>query len=395
MSIPAAFYDSSARKGLLFAFVGLGFVAASLWGIFSDLRRVFWYQPVQAVVTRFTAPDKAAADDLIDGRIEYSYTFHDGTYHGSYPAKGQQLGSFSRPLLDLPHNPNEEIAVAVNPAQPSISTADPRLSPSWIAMLIFTLPFAYMGLMTAWKGEDGLDNASFWPYAMLSAIGTVSILAAAVHLPWQPLACIGLSLPLAIPLLVKWLAHWLGLRHPNRGHGIYVRAAREDRTKFLFFTVFSIVWWCLIAWMIYQVVDSSSKCEVIQQKYQSAQGKIVVSGSKDASGFAGSRGRRIVYEFRVGETLYKGDRVTVVKEKITKAYLDKYPLNAAVTVYFDPTDPNQSVLERELPAGFGFLSVLLVIFVPLGFIVVWATFKAAGSQGMQVLRRPLSRRHRR
>ena len=97
----------------------------------------------------------------------------------------------------------------------------------------------------------------------------------------------------------------------------------------------------------------------------------------------------------MGDTLYKGDHVTVVREKITKAYLDKYPLNAAVTVYFDPTDPNQSVLERELPVGFSFLGVLLVFFVPLGFVVVWATFKAASSEGMQLLRQPSSRRHRR
>ena len=276
MSIPAAFYDSSARKGLLFAVVGLGFVAASLWAIFSDLRRVFWYRPVQAVVTRFIAPDKAAPDDLVDGRIEYSYTFHDATYHGCYPAKGQQLGSFSRPLLDLPHNPSVEIAVVVNPAQPSISTADPRLNPFWIAMLIFSLPFAYVGLTTAWKGEAGLNNAFFWPYAMLSAIASASVLFASRNVAWQTLAGVGLLLPVAIPLLATGLARWMGLRHANRGHGTFARAARGDRMKFLFFAVFSIVWWCLIAWMIYEVVDSSSKCEVIQQKYQSAQGKIVV-----------------------------------------------------------------------------------------------------------------------
>ncbi len=103
MPIPAAFYDSTARKHVFFALVALGIAAASIWGIFCDLRQVFWFRPVKATVTNFTAPDKAAADELVDGRIEYSYKFHEETYQGSYPAAGKQLGAFSRPLLDLPH----------------------------------------------------------------------------------------------------------------------------------------------------------------------------------------------------------------------------------------------------------------------------------------------------
>ena len=395
MSPPAFLHDWSALKGTPFALVGLLFVAASLRGIFVDLQPVFRYQPVKGLVTTFTAPDKAATDDLVDGRIEFTYRFHDATYQGSYPAKGMRVASFSRPLLDLPHAPGDEIEIAVDPGHPAISTADPRLNPFWIAMLIFSLPFAYLGLTIAWKGEGGLDNAFFWPYAMLSAIGTVSVLFAGDYFAWKSLACIGLSLPLAIPLLVKWLARCVGLRRSNRGHGIITHFLREDRRQFLFLSAFSVVWWFAIAAMAYALFSTLSECQAIRQTYQIAQGRVVVSGNKDSSARSSSGRRRIIYEFRVGDTPYKGDRVTVAKEKITKAYLDKYPLNRAVTVYYDPADPNNSVLERGLPDGMFALGAFLVIFVPLGVPRRAGCIQSRPARrGMRVLRRRSSARHR-
>lgn len=66
----------------------------------------------------------------------------------------------------------------------------------------------------------------------------------------------------------------------------------------------------------------------------------------------------------------------------------------AVTVHYDPGDPNQAVLEPGPPTSFRFLGLFLAAFVPLGLIVAWAAFKAARSDGMQVVRRRAAKRGR-
>ena len=61
---------------------------------------------------------------------------------------------------------------------------------------------------------------------------------------------------------------------------------------------------------------------------------------------------RIHFEYTVGDTIYTGKRVayrnlhSVIKGVVQKT-LDRYPVGAAVTVYYDPQNPSDSVLERK------------------------------------------------
>jgi hypothetical protein len=66
---------------------------------------------------------------------------------------------------------------------------------------------------------------------------------------------------------------------------------------------------------------------------------------------------RIVYRYQVGETVYESEQVgfeTVPVEASSEAgqrLLGQYPAGAQVTVYHDPADPANAVLEREPPAA--------------------------------------------
>jgi hypothetical protein len=61
----------------------------------------------------------------------------------------------------------------------------------------------------------------------------------------------------------------------------------------------------------------------------------------------------VEYEFQVGNRKYRGSRITIGDKTSSfelEAILARYPVGTAVRVYYDPTNPNQAVLERDLPA---------------------------------------------
>ncbi|MFZ5809510.1 MAG: DUF3592 domain-containing protein [Chloroflexota bacterium] len=64
----------------------------------------------------------------------------------------------------------------------------------------------------------------------------------------------------------------------------------------------------------------------------------------------------ITYEYSVDGKRYQGERISlaeIIPESDLEATLARYPLGAQVTVYYNPADPRQAVLERTLPPDFG------------------------------------------
>lgn len=62
------------------------------------------------------------------------------------------------------------------------------------------------------------------------------------------------------------------------------------------------------------------------------------------------------YEYTVNGKRFSGDRISlaeVIPESDIESTLDRYPVGKEVTVYYNPADPRQSVLERDLPVDFG------------------------------------------
>ena len=62
------------------------------------------------------------------------------------------------------------------------------------------------------------------------------------------------------------------------------------------------------------------------------------------------------YEYTVDGRRFSGDRVSlaeIIPESDIESTLNRYPVGREVTVYFNPADPRQAVLERDLPLDFG------------------------------------------
>ena len=65
---------------------------------------------------------------------------------------------------------------------------------------------------------------------------------------------------------------------------------------------------------------------------------------------------RVRYAFEVDGRRFEGERIGFGDDSggaNTAATLARYPVGATVTVYYDPADPSEAVLEREAPRGLG------------------------------------------
>jgi hypothetical protein len=85
----------------------------------------------------------------------------------------------------------------------------------------------------------------------------------------------------------------------------------------------------------------------------------------------------IEYEFSADGRKFTGQRIAIGEDTggaNIKATLTRYPVGAAVTVYYDPADPENCVLERKGPSlmplqGCG---TTLVSLAAIGFLIYWA-----------------------
>jgi Protein of unknown function (DUF3592) len=119
------------------------------------------------------------------------------------------------------------------------------------------------------------------------------------------------------------------------------------------------------------------------RSWRAAEGKIIASRSAVRSHSVPGPGRSattselrnfadVKYAFKVGDVSHKGTRISIgedlgntdVAEKLAR-----YPVGAHVTVYYNPKDPTESVLERDPPPGlFQGMAWFLALLVSVGVL---------------------------
>ena len=73
----------------------------------------------------------------------------------------------------------------------------------------------------------------------------------------------------------------------------------------------------------------------------------------------------VEYEYSVGFDKFHGNRISIGEitpnSPEVDAALKRYPVGAGVFVYYNPADPREAVLERELPKGFAFIWIFVAV----------------------------------
>jgi hypothetical protein len=121
--------------------------------------------------------------------------------------------------------------------------------------------------------------------------------------------------------------------------------------------------------------------EVVQaSRWPGVPGRVVVSTSEARSVKSGDPNSddterrnfaKVVFEYTVATRTYQGNRVSIGEDlgdyEVAET-LAKYPVGKPVTVYYNPNKRDQSVIERDLPAGL-WKGVAIIVLVLIGIIL--------------------------
>jgi uncharacterized protein DUF3592 len=163
----------------------------------------------------------------------------------------------------------------------------------------------------------------------------------------------------------------------------------------LFYLILAAIPGVIIFAVVYKYVEVSRAA-----RWPSTPGRVVVSGSERRDVNTGGPNSEdtetrnfamIVYEYTVAGHKYRCDRVSIgenmgnfeVAETIAK-----YPVGKAVTVYYNPSNRSQAVLERDLPPGIW--KTMVIFIVVLAGVIVGAVvgFRKLGDVMSSIVRNP-------
>lgn len=114
-------------------------------------------------------------------------------------------------------------------------------------------------------------------------------------------------------------------------------------------------------------------------QWPAVRGRVIASDvdrQRDSEG-QWSEEARVVYEYVVGDTSFKGNRITFGgassgNRAAARKTVERYPAGAEVAVYYDSAHPGSAVLERKIPGALLLLPVVGVIFAIVGIVALFA-----------------------
>jgi len=142
------------------------------------------------------------------------------------------------------------------------------------------------------------------------------------------------------------------------------RQATEAEEKIIFRVLGVLFLIGSMAALVYGI--SEIKEGLAAKNWPTSEGKIISSGTRwqnmSTSGGSSTLIAEVVYEYRVNDRLFQGDRISMGQfgskdADHAKQEAAQYPENSLVTVYFDPDDPSKALLEP----GWGWISLISLL----------------------------------
>ena len=123
----------------------------------------------------------------------------------------------------------------------------------------------------------------------------------------------------------------------------------------------------------------------LRSKLRSCQRWPQVTGTVTQSGLDTDDGYRtnVVYEYTVNGVGYSSSRVqfgtptTYIRKSSAEAAVSHYPANFHVTVYYDPENPAEAVLDRTSPGGLEYIISGIVILVMMALVIMYPAHNTA------------------
>jgi hypothetical protein len=394
-----------AVAGSMMAMVGGGF--------FKQLHFAWACLPAPATVTSLPGAagperDTDGGEDQQPGSIGYKYLVGGKEYSGRYaPPDGQAATSQNgyRPSVAALSATGQRITAWYDPAEPSISTLDPSVEPAPLGMLMFLMPFAAVGLAMVFGAlVGGIGNRPARPqgtplrrvlgvvYFVLSCGGGLAFIIASQAMPWRSGLALGFAMwlagiPLATLAVAVVLRRLLARRAKPSADGPPAATLQPDpasalgadglpplRRKLLGVALFALVWCGITGVFVGFVVYGFIKQADAAGRFRATLGTVTASevvvdpGDSDSGP---TYAPRITYRYTVDDRNYTSSRyaygmVSHSGHKNVQRLVADHPPGKAVTVYYDPRRPGESVLDLAVPAQNWLLVLFLQPFVLVG-----------------------------
>lgn len=155
----------------------------------------------------------------------------------------------------------------------------------------------------------------------------------------------------------------------------------------LFALVFAALWLGVTGTFDVQIARAVWQSYDAERRYQSVPGVVTQSRIRDLSDSEGTTYKPdVAYTYVVGGRTYSGDRIRT-KDLATSNHararriIADYPVNAAVQVRYDPSDPARALLDPRLDGAQLFMVVFLMPFNMIAVIGLWAGGVALARRG--------------
>lgn len=145
-----------------------------------------------------------------------------------------------------------------------------------------------------------------------------------------------------------------------------------------FFTII----WCSASFIATVVIGSSIIADIGTSNWEPVDGVIKSSGvSSSTDGEGGTTYcLHVSYQYTVDGKTYDGDRVSYSTENSCNSWSenadDDYPEGKEITVYYDPNNPSESVLQPGL-SGVDFFVCCFFIFPLVGLLLLFGSINAS------------------
>lgn len=135
--------------------------------------------------------------------------------------------------------------------------------------------------------------------------------------------------------------------------------------------IFGVLWLSLTGWFSYWALNSYREQMRAHRSYLPVSARVLKSEVKTLPGTGSSPDTympSVRYEFEVGDKRYIAERLHFLGSSYNdiaeaRRRLERFPVGAKVTAYYDPDDPERAVLDNSAPGRAGaFLAAALGVF---------------------------------
>ena len=357
------------------------------------LNEVLSFEKTNGTVTGYTPPDKNAEKDLVAGEIRYEYSVAGQKYQGRYPPTYDiSMPRAPYAVLSRPWNVGEPVTVYYSSTVHNASTLEPRVEPIafiFLTVAALTLVIFSPGLFgnpekmqeQTIGGGVTMPGGSILPlvYIVLSVLGIIGIIVAANYANWRTAAIVGVLTPtLLIPtsawLLIRWTQP-TSSRRTSDGRGADATGDSGRRKRIAIYALVLACWWAFLGVFLYQVLGGVLQALDAQRRYLVVSGEIIESRLKEipSTDRKGPTYRPVVvYRYTLDGVAYRSDRIYCAPmaescgKDAAEMIRSRYPDRSPTTVYYDPRDPQRSLLDTGFFEYRAFELFFLFPFVVIG-----------------------------